>query len=568
MKISAKKNVQLFINQCINNGLTHVVISPGSRNAPLTISFNQHPKITCLVIPDERSAAFYALGMAQQLNRPVALLCTSGSASVNYYPAITEAYYQRVPLIVITADRPHAWINEGDGQTIVQQGLFEKHINFEVQIDDSIENEDYQWYIRKETTKAFQAAQAKSQGPVHINFALTEPLYDTVDLIEEAVSSVVRHEKLATSLSEQQIESLQLSWASAQKKMILCGQMRSNSRLLEQLKLLALDASVVILVENTSNLVDSQFIHCIDRTLNSIQENEMKEFAPDIIVNIGGAIVSKRIKSFLRKHKPKQNWKVSFDFPLMDTFQSMTHSFEMDETSFFKTLNKVPHNLTSSYGLDWKKLDLRIQEKVKTFIKDKQNLSDITAFHAILDCIPEDSALHLANSSVVRYAQLFDPIASVSYWSNRGTSGIDGSTSTAAGAAYIKSDKWLTLITGDMSFFYDSNAFWNHVLTPNFRIILVNNGGGGIFKIIPGPDTTNELEDFFVFPNTFQAEAICQAFNIKYIRAENLNSINQQMEDFYTYEENSRPKLMEIMTSSVKNELELKDFFEKIALKS
>ena len=274
MKISAKKNVQLFINQCINNGLTHVVISPGSRNAPLTISFNQHPKITCLVIPDERSAAFYALGMAQQLNRPVALLCTSGSASVNYYPAITEAYYQRVPLIVITADRPHAWINEGDGQTIVQQGLFEKHINFEVQIDDSIENEDYQWYIRKETTKAFQAAQAKSQGPVHINFALTEPLYDTVDLIEEEVSSVIKHEKLATSLSEQQIESLQLSWASAQKKMILCGQMRPNNRLREELKLLALDPSVVILVENTSNLVDSQFIHCIDRTLNSIQETK------------------------------------------------------------------------------------------------------------------------------------------------------------------------------------------------------------------------------------------------------------------------------------------------------
>lgn len=564
MKISAKKNVQLFVDQCIANGLKHVVVSPGSRNAPLTISFNQHPELNCVVIPDERSAAFFALGMAQQLNEPVGLLCTSGSAPVNYYPAITEAYYQRVPLVVITADRPQTWVDEGDGQTIVQRGLFANHIDFQVSFDDNIESDDYSWYIRRETAKAFQQANGLSKGPVHINFAFNEPLYQTVPLEKQLNRMPLVLEQPKTDLSEAQLERILKTWKSADKKMILCGQLRPDSALLHELRELAKDPSVLVLVENISNLVDASFCHCIDRSLNSIAENELPDFAPDILVTIGGAVVSKRIKGYLRTHQPREHWKVGHDFPYMDTYKSLTRSYPMQENAFFKSLNLAEHKIDTTYSWSWKNRDLRIQERLDYFLQSTKNSSDITAFGAILKQIPANSELHLANSSVVRYAQLFDPMPGINYWSNRGTSGIDGSSSTAVGAAYIQKEKIHTLITGDMSFFYDSNAFWNHALGSNLRIILVNNGGGSIFKIIPGPDSSDELDEFFVFNNNFNAAPLCETFGINYRRAESLVEIEAEMSSFYSPADNGRPKLLEIVTKNSANEQELKQFFEKL----
>ena len=566
MKISAKRNVQLFVKQCIDEGLKHVVVSPGSRNAPLTVSFNQHPKISCTIIPDERSAAFFALGMAQELNEPVALLCTSGSASTNYYPAIVEAYYQRIPLVAITADRPQNMINQGDGQSIVQADLYKNHIDYFCQFNDVESTKAYETYLLKETRQAFAHLKANSKGPVHINFSLSEPLYDTVEIdFNETDHEVPKHvsKKLLTA---EQIDSLRAKWGEHKKIMILCGQMIPNQALKDQLKLLADKHSALVLVENTSNLVDQSFIHCIDRTLNSIPENEQKDFAPDLLITLGGAIVSKRIKSFLRTHQAKQHWKVSYDFPEMDTYQNLSQSFEVDAVSFFRQLKLDDIELNSDYGRKWKQKDLLIQDKANSFFESLNTWGDIYAFHMVLDCIPENSILHLANSSVVRYAQLFDPIRSIIYRSNRGVSGIDGSTSTAAGASYIAKETWVNLITGDMSFFYDSNAFWNHELASNFRIFLINNGGGGIFKIIPGPDSTEELDDFFVFQNTFDAKHICSAFGISHYSARSVQEIEEQMEDFYTYEKQGKPKLMEILTSNQKNEVELDAFFKKIRL--
>ncbi|MES2589642.1 MAG: 2-succinyl-5-enolpyruvyl-6-hydroxy-3-cyclohexene-1-carboxylic-acid synthase [Bacteroidota bacterium] len=566
---SAKKNVQLFVDLCVTYGLKHVVVSPGSRNAPLIIAFNQHSEIECIVVPDERVAAFFAMGMAQQTNDLVAVLCTSGSAPLNYYPAVAEAYYQRIPLIVITADRPQIWVNQGDGQTIVQHELFKNHINYSASFDDTLVSDDYSWYLKRETATAFSKAISESKGPIHFNFGFNEPLYQKEEIDfkpKNEKKSVLKIETPVYSLNSNQIQHLKDSWKKFPKKMIFCGQLSPNNLLQEELKKLSKDSSLVILVENTSNLVNSSFIHCIDRTLNSISEDEIENFSPDLLIVLGGAIVSKRIKAFLRKTEIKETWKVGLNFPFMDTFQSLTHSFVLDELTFFRELNKIvePNTFDERFSLKWKQKDYLIQEKAKNYFENNTKFSDLAVFNQILDCIPENSLLHLANSSVIRYSLLFDPILSISYWSNRGTSGIDGSTSTAAGASFVKKDDWNTLITGDMSFFYDSNAFWNHNLTPNFRIFLINNGGGSIFKIIPGPDSTEELNDFFVFNNNFSAESICKAFGISYFRATNFKEIDNQIEDFYQFEAKGKPKLMEIFTSASENESILKDFFEKI----
>jgi 2-succinyl-5-enolpyruvyl-6-hydroxy-3-cyclohexene-1-carboxylate synthase len=258
---------------------------------------------------------------------------------------------------------------------------------------------------------------------------------------------------------------------------------------------------------------------------------------------------------------------VGLDFPYMDTFQNLSQSFKLKEIDFILELNSFSREkLNSNYGPSWKQKDFLIQEKMENYFENESSFSDLAVYHEILDFVPENSFLHLANSSVIRYSLLFDPVKSITYFGNRGTSGIDGSSSTALGHAAAKPMDWNTLITGDMSFFYDSNAFWNHQSVPNFRIFLINNGGGSIFKIIPGPDSTKELDDFFVFNNNFSAEHICKTFRLIYYKSCNLKDIESQMEEFYTFEEAGSAKLMEIFTAGCENEEILKDFFKKVKL--
>jgi 2-succinyl-5-enolpyruvyl-6-hydroxy-3-cyclohexene-1-carboxylate synthase len=567
VKTTAKKGVQIVVEHCVAAGMKYVVFSPGSRNAPLVIAFNQHPSIECIVIPDERCAAFYALGMAQQLQAPVGIACTSGSAALNYYPAIAEAYYQQVPLLVFTADRPQAWVNQGDGQTIVQEDVYKNHILFATTIPEENGSSDYEWFVNREISTAIQTATGKVKGPVHLNFPFTEPLYQQVEVepIQIQPIDVVETEDVLTPASLKAITS---KWNSYTKKMVLVGQMTPNLHLENCLAKMAEDQSVVFLVENTANQVNTRFVQCIDRTLEGISAEKLVDFSPELLIVVGGAVVSKKIKAFLRKTQPKETWRIGYDFPFMDTYQSMNQTFQMSPAVFFSQLNDViEKSSVSPFWKTWKQLDYINQDKATEFIQSAP-YSDLKVFHLLNDIVPENAHLHLANSSVIRYSQLFNPVKGIVTWSNRGTSGIDGSTSTFLGSALITNQTWHTLITGDVSFFYDSNAFWNKLKLPNARIFLINNGGGGIFKIIPGPDSTEELDDFFVFNHGFSAEHICKAYGVDYLSANSIEEIEQQWEGFYQYDENGRPALMEIFTPREVNDKVLKSYFNHLTPKS
>ena len=349
MKSSAKTQVQFLVQQAIALGLKYVVCSPGSRNAPLTIAFNQHTEIECIVIPDERSAAFYALGMAQQTNDLVAVCCTSGSAALNYYPAIAEAYYQQIPLIVFTADRPKAWVDQGDGQTIVQHEVFKNHIRFSTTIYENNWDKEHVWFVKRQISEAFYHANGIVKGPIHINLPFSEPLYQQVEIEETNENLPITVLESNEQLSDNQLKILKKSWGNYSKKMILCGQMSPNEGLENALKFLSDNPSVIILVENTSNLIHHHFVHCIDRTLQGIKEDELDNFSPDLLIVIGGAIVSKKIKAYLRKYTPKEIWKVGADFPFMDTYQNLTYSVNVDATLFIKELIKVEHSSNANY---------------------------------------------------------------------------------------------------------------------------------------------------------------------------------------------------------------------------
>jgi len=561
MRTTNKTGISAFVNECIKHGMRHIVCSPGSRNAPLVIAFDEHPEIETFVIHDERCAAFYAMGMAQQLNAPVGITCTSGSAMLNYYPAVAEAYYQSIPLVVITADRPEDWIDQGDGQTIVQKGVYTNHIRFEGVIQEEINSSYTQDDIKNCTKQAFQLGNGNWKGPIHFNLPINEPLYETIEL-KSAYFEKYKSDSIENELTESEKKELKTTWKNAKRKMILCGQLPKNAYLLQKLVDLSNDSSVAILVENSSNLSNPAFIHCIDRTLEGI--SEIEKFTPDLLITIGGAVVSKRIKQFLRKAEIKNHWKIGYEFPEMDTYRSLTHSFQVKPAHFFQQLlNNSAEPQNSMFGSRWKQMDFIAQQKITSFFQSAL-YSDLSAFETILDYIPEDSFLHMGNSSVVRYCQLFDPIKSISYFSNRGTSGIDGCTSTACGIALMSPSKCNVLITGDVSFFYDSNALWSNHLPSNLRIILINNGGGGIFKIIPGPDSTKQSETYFEAKHEFKAKYICKAFGVHYSHAQSIQEIELEMNNFYSESEDRKPKLLEISTPSELNPIVLKDFFNTI----
>lgn len=542
---------QSVIEICRLKGIQHIVISPGSRNAPLTIGFSNNDAFQCYSIVDERCAAFFALGIAQQIRKPVAVVCTSGSALLNYYPAIAEAFYSQIPLVVISADRPHDKIDIGDGQTIRQENVFANHSLYNANLteDTSIEND-------KLIDEAISISIVQ-KGPVHINVPFEEPLYDTQDFcsVQPNVEETVVLEKPFSI-----IESDLNVWKNARKKLILVGELFPNTIESEIIEFLAKDESVVVFTEKTSNLHHESFISNIDTIITPFTEDDFKAFQPDLLITFGGMIVSKRIKAFLRKYKPENHWHID-ELRAYDTFGCLTKQFVCHPNSFFfDVINQVEIDTSSDYNAKMQEIVTLRKQKQLGFLSTVP-YSDFKVFDAVTKVLPKNIQLQVSNSSAIRYLQLVDLDKSIEVFCNRGTSGIDGSTTTAIGAALVN-NKSTVLITGDISFFYDSNALWNNYIPKNFKIILVNNGGGGIFRILPGHKETETFTKYFETSHSLNASQLCKMFTIDYYSAKNEQEINSNLQAFF--QKNDNPSVIEIFTPEKENDKILKDYFKKL----
>jgi 2-succinyl-5-enolpyruvyl-6-hydroxy-3-cyclohexene-1-carboxylate synthase len=554
-----KVQIGIMAEIMARKGVVNVVVSPGSRNAPAIIMFSKNGKLKLTSVADERSAGFFALGMAQQLNQPVALLCTSGSAAVNYGPAISEAYYQKIPLLIITADRPVAWIDQGDGQTIRQDRLFANFIRKSYSLPEKVDDAESLWHFGRMVNEAIDYCSFPVQGPVHINLPVSEPLYDIADTDASPDVRIIEIARTTQQVETYQMEKLVSIWNSSSKKMILAGQFAPGKSPEEQVFKLASDPSVVVLTETTSNFNGTGYMECVDRVIEGISPDN-QEFMPDILLTFGGAVISKKIKALLRRMKPRQHWHISPDpteFHL-DTYQSLTLTIPVDEASFLLNLGKDSVAVESNFREIWNQRNndhrlrhLRFMEKV--------GYSDLEVYDLLFDHIPEGCHIHLGNSTPVRYAQLFEHQHKYRFWSNRGTSGIDGCVSTAVGAASVINEP-LTVITGDIGFFYDSNALWNQHLSPKLRIILINNGGGNIFRILPGPDKFAEMEPYLETVHSFNAEGIAKNFGVPYFRADNMDSLRSIMKNFYA--DSGKPALLEIVTPAKESAETLRNYFK------
>lgn len=569
---------------CKARGIKNVVISPGSRNAPLIIGFSEDPYFNCMSIVDERCAAFFGMGMAQFLQEPVALLCTSGSALLNYYPAIAEAYYSQIPLVVISADRPEYKIDVGDGQTIRQEHVFDRHIGYSANLKqdlvhalDRIKQYRPKWLENKRLADAQKEVQHQNDAelnaafnvlltlalPVHINVPFEEPLY--------GLKSDTEFEPMIMPLESAKIDgstdfgAFAEIWNDASKKMVLVGVNPPNAADQALMEKLAKDPTVVVFTETTSNLHHADFFPSIDSIIAPIEKSELKDelfekLRPQVLVTFGGMVVSKKIKAFLRQYGPKHHWHID-RLRAFDTFFCLSHHFKCSANAFFEGLFQFTSAGKGDYFQFWNSIKIEGESKREVYLKQIP-FSDMLAFHRVLRGIPENRQLHLANSSTVRYAQLFKLHPTLKVFSNRGTSGIDGSTSTAIGAAYYCKEPTL-LITGDLSFFYDGNALWNKYIRPDFRIILVNNGGGGIFRILPGKEDTEKFETFFETTHGLDASQLCKMHGFGYHFVSEERELEKTLGHFYS--PTPKPQLLEIKTPRLMNNKILLAYFDFIS---
>lgn len=555
MKRPQIKLAQHVIEACKAKQIKHIVISPGSRNAPLTIGFANDPYFNCYSIVDERCAAFFALGIAQQRRDPVAVVCTSGSALLNYYPAFSEAFYSNIPLVVISADRPSSKIDIGDGQTIRQVNVLANHSAYNANLSDETHSDKSNFY---ELNRALNTA-IEEQLPVHINVPFEEPLYLTTEeqypfenIVAEIKNPIVNEDKATNFVKH---------WNSSAKKMVLIGVLTPNSVESQYVEWLAKDPSVVVLTETTSNLHHSHFIPYIDKLLTYTEKaSALKEsLQPDLLLTFGGLVVSKKIKQFLRSYKPTYHYNVDLHKGY-DSYFCLTTYFKADINTFLREVTPNLINVSSTYQQQWLEIKNEIQQIHLEYI-NQIPFSDFKVYNEVFNNIPNDHIVQISNSSAIRYAQLMKAHPSWKVFCNRGTSGIDGSMSTAIGAA-VGSASPTVFITGDLSFFYDSNALWNKYIPQNFRVILLNNQGGGIFRILPGDKTDSNFEYFFETPHKLTAEHFCKMYNINYQSATNLTDLQRKIGEFY--EKSDVPKLLEVHTPRKINDKVLLKYFEFI----
>lgn len=532
---------------CAKKGIQNAILSPGSRCAPLTLAFARHPEIHSRTISDERSAGFIALGMAQQLGQPVVLVCTSGSAALNYFPAVSEAFFQQIPLLVLTADRPAEWIDQWDGQTIFQEEVYGKHVKKTFRFPDSFEQKDQVWHAGRIVNEAINLSRQFPAGPVHINIPLREPFYP-IEGEKFEYPEIPREFTTVTSqpqLSEESLKHIKNRLQEVKRLMIIPGQQKPNPSLQSLLDQLAKNQNVVVVADTISNLQGEQSICLHDHWLGN--ENLPGELAPDLVISFGKSLISKSLKQFLRK-QAISHWHIQPDGQAKDTFQHLTRILACSPLGFFTWLAQNLPTQESEFAKAWMSLEKKVQAALPPAFESVE-FGEYSALHTLLKKIPPFSKIHLANSMAVRYVNFLGK-RNQEIICNRGTSGIDGSNSTAVGCTFTTKEP-VTLITGDMGFFYDRNAFWHNYAMPNLRIVMLNNHAGGIFRLIEGPAKQPELEEFFETRQKLNAFHLAAEFGFEYQLIKNQEELEKALTNFY--EPSLKPKILEIESSSPKN---------------
>ena len=528
---SNKENVNILTSLLVAHGVKHAVCCPGSRNSPIVHNLNECPDIQCYPVTDERSAGFYALGMSQCLQQPVAVCVTSGTALLNLAPAVAEAYYQHIPLVVISADRPPAWIDQLDGQTLPQPDALGRFVKKAVSLPEPHDDES-RWYCNRLINEAL----LERRAPVHINVPISEPFFD----FSVATLPVERKiELLPADISNQTLSHICRMFIQSKRPLLIAGQPMNPGY----------DEAVCLIGDDES-------------------------YVPDLVLYIGGSIVSKRLKRFLRK--AKETWVVNATGEVTDTFMNLTRVIQGDaavvEDQIRFLLEQQPHPFVQK----WETLLAKVRAHASAYQPVYSEMAAVKCFESQMTIHSSLFTIHYANSTAIRLANSF---AQHSVYCNRGVNGIDGSLSTAAGFSLVSQQSNHTshlspltshlskvfCVIGDLSFFYDQNALWNQNLKGNFRILLLNNGKGGIFNLLKGLEQSPVRDQFVAAEHHTSAEGICQQNNVKYLKATNMEELQQGISTLLNIE-SDRPVLLEVFTDPAEDERVFKDYYKTLKL--
>jgi len=535
------------------NGVEDAVICPGSRNAPVMLALVRNKRIKCYSISDERSAGFFALGLSLKSKKPTIICCTSGSAALNFAPSIVEAFFQEIPLIVLTADRPKKWIGQWDGQTIYQENLFGKHVkaflNFETETKQSDE------YLIRSINALYLNSFNEPKGPIHINIPISEPFYpeNGEGLPDSNIYSLSNELQKLSTLDFTDKKYIEYHIKASNKVLITVGQQNKDSnfdKLIRQLVKLG----IPVVGDATANLPqECQLYH----DLVLVDETYWPNLQPDLHIHLGKSFVSKRIKQFLRNYKPKNAWLIHpnpIDSP--DPFQCLTKIFNSHSIPFLEEIITYQFPQNTDWIESWLSKKKEIVSLQDYFYKQSA-WEEIHIFNRIVQVInTKEVDLHIANSLSIRYINWTkNQLSDSEVFSNRGTSGIDGCLSTAIGASQ-RTPKLCVSIIGDVAFHYDKNALWNNYLQNNVRIIIFNNHGGGIFRNLAGAGSLPELEEFMETRQNFKAENTANDAQINYLKADNWIELESVLPVFFDNQQ--KASILEIFTDSITNAEALK----------
>ena len=550
---SDKKSILQLAALLKAHGVRKLVLCPGSRNAAIVQTLANVEDFTCYAVTDERSAGFFAIGLSLQGGGPAAVCCTSGSALLNLHPAVAEAFYQQIPLLIISADRPSAWIGQMDGQTLPQPNVFGGLVKMSVNLPEVHTDED-EWYCNRLINKAILETTHHGKGPVHINVPISEPIYRFT--VKELPSVRVINRYQGLNVYDRDYNELIDKLNKANKRMILVGQM-SLIYQFDKKYIKPLSNNFVWLTEHLANQTTPYIpIKNFDVAVSAMDEVRQEQMAPNLLITFGGHIVSKQLKKYLRNHPPKEHWHITPDGKVADLFGCLTTVIEMDPFEFLEKIAFLLENKPTNYPLMWENWCKIIPEPALPY-------SQISVTGDLIKGLPSPCSLHLANSSTVRYAQLFALPKDVEVCCNRGVNGIEGSLSSAIGYAAASTNINFVII-GDLSFFIDMNALWMNHVRNNLRILLFNNEGGEIFHTLPGMEKNSKSRPYITAEHQTSAQGWAEERGFQYIKVTDADEWADVLPIFTSSEEHPQPMLVEVFTDKDTDTKLLREYYKSL----
>lgn len=538
---SALLAAQRLVSGLLQQGLAGAVVSPGSRNAPLMQALRD-AGVHHVVSLDERAAAHQALGMALALGRPVAVCCTSGTAAINHGPALAEADQVGLPLISLTADRPVGAADQWESQTLEQNQLHDGHVRA-----------SFTWTNEDEDGMLDRMRTALQTGPIHINCPFDEPLYPAE--AREPDAGTVGNEPpepsafqtASSTLPQPVLDRLEQALANQQRILLLCG---TQPHPLDAAKLDGWIRSAVATGDSTSGMgAVNQTIVAVDRWMRRWKASGIpwEDMKPDLVIGFGAPLLSKALRNQLRTAAVDHiHIEAGGRFPA--AFGSAPLGAATPTPDALYALSErlgqhAPSDPVKAWQWRWRHLEAKADAAHGPAV-NAAPWSDLRVHEALHDAVPSGWDLHLANSTPVRYAQLFHRTDRTPPWSNRGVAGIDGCTSTAVGAALAGRNT--TLITGDLGFLYDANAFHVHPLPPALRVAVIHNGGGGVFRWLDGPQKTGLLESHFEMRHGLELRSLCDLHGLEHQRVTQMDGLKEALVDWWS--PSDVPRVLEIAT--------------------